>query len=54
MVNGDNPSIKNDIIRKIEMEGNADFNEADYIGGLTSGASTAFKVFSTVAGLAIK
>ena len=52
-VNGDIPQIKANIIRQIEEDGSATFNENDY-DNITSGSSNAFNVYSTVAGLAIK
>ena len=54
VVNGDNPTIKRDIINKIETEGSADYDEKDYQGLMESGASTVFKTYSLVAGLSIK
>lgn len=54
LVNGDNPKIKNDIIRKIETDGSADINENDYIEDMTSGSAAAFKNYCTVAGLSIR
>lgn len=52
-VNSDVPQIKANIIRQIEEDGSASFNESDY-ASITSGSSNAFNVYSTVAGLAIK
>lgn len=51
IANGDNVKIKNDIIRKIELEGSGDFNESDYKNLMTSGSKELFNIFSTVAGL---
>lgn len=53
MVNGDNPAIKANIIRQIETDGKADLSKEDYEAN-TSGASNAFNVYSTVAGLSMK
>ena len=53
LVNADNPRIKNDIIRSIETTGSGDIDESQY-PDMTSGAAGAFKIYSTIAGLAIK
>ena len=52
-VNGDNPVIKTDIIRRIEENGSADFDPNNY-ENVQSGSSSAFNVFSLVAGLEFK
>ena len=59
LVNGDNPKIKNDIIRKIETDGSwlpekERQKPNDYIEDMTSGSAAAFKNYCTVAGLSIR
>ena len=53
VVNGDNPRIKEDIIRKIETTGEGDYSETDYNNLMISGSKNAMKVFATVAGIEI-
>ena len=53
LVNGDNPRIKEDIIRKIETTGAGNYSETDYNNLMISGSRNAFKTFATVAGLKI-
>ena len=54
VVNGDSAKVKEDIIRKIEMEGSADYTDSEYGSLLLSGSKNAFQIYSTVAGLDIK
>ena len=51
-VSSDNPEVKNYVIQKIETEGSADFDIANF-PDTKSGTGNAFKVFMTVSGLKV-
>ena len=51
IVGGDNINIKSDVIRKIEMEGEANYNDTEYKNLMQSGSKNLFNIYSLVAGL---
>ena len=53
-VNCDNTRIKDDVIRKIETDGSADYDETEYKNLMISGSKKAFSTYALVAGLDIK